>query len=183
MAELTPEARAAHNRTQLRYYEQEKPGMVPTGSPYLRRHADALVGFAGLAPGDRVLEVGCGMGRYTLLLAERGIDISDRRSKSLEVFDGQAFDYVITLCDKVREVCPDYGVRGEAIHWSLEDPSKAPGTDRATYPVFRNLAADLESRIGFTQETQEVTFAFVGAGLLLVVLGAGLAAVWFGRLP
>jgi len=47
----------------------------------------------------------------------------------------------------------------------------------------KQVYANLESRIGFTQQTQEVTFAFVGAGLLFVVAGAGLAAVWFGRLP
>jgi Ca-activated chloride channel family protein len=53
-------------------------------------------------------------------------------------------------------------------------------------PTAKDLAsvyANLESRIGYTQEKQEVTFALVGAGLLLVVLGAGLSAVWFGRLP
>jgi SAM-dependent methyltransferase len=95
VAELTPEARAEHNRTQLRYYEQDKPGMEPTGSPYLRRHVDALAGFAGLEPGRRVLEVGCGMGRYTLLLAERGyavegLDLSPVLLERLRAFAGDA---------------------------------------------------------------------------------------------
>jgi ArsR family transcriptional regulator, arsenate/arsenite/antimonite-responsive transcriptional repressor / arsenate reductase (thioredoxin) len=80
------------------------------------------------------------------VLAERGIDISDRRSKPLAQFAGEHFDYVITLCDKVREVCPEFSTGAQAVHWSIEDPSRAPGGNRATYPVFHALAAELESR-------------------------------------
>ena len=43
--------------------------------------------------------------------------------------------------------------------------------------------ADLESRVGYTEETQEITFALVAAGLILVIVGAGASALWFGRLP
>jgi SAM-dependent methyltransferase len=67
---------AAHNRRQRRYFERTvKRTMVPTDSPYLRRHVDELRRFAALGPADRVLEVGCGMGRYTLLLAQRGVRV------------------------------------------------------------------------------------------------------------
>ena len=82
------------------------------------------------------------------VLAERGIDIADRRSKPLSEFDGQSFDHVVTLCDKVREACPEISTRAQSIHWSIEDPSRAPGGNRATYPVFRAHAAELESRVG-----------------------------------
>lgn len=83
------------------------------------------------------------------VLAERGIDISGARSKPLALFSGRHFDYVITLCDRVREVCPEFLGNGQKMHWSIEDPSRAPGTLRATLPAFRTLAAELESRIGF----------------------------------
>lgn len=83
------------------------------------------------------------------VLAEMGIDISNARSKPIAQFSGRHFDYVITLCDKVREICPKFPGRGQTLHWSIADPSVVSGTLRATAPAFRALAADLESRIGF----------------------------------
>ena len=83
------------------------------------------------------------------VLAELGIDISDAQSKPIAQFSGHHFDYVITLCDKVREICPEFPGQRRAMHWSIEDPSRLPGTLRATLPAFRAVAADLESRIGF----------------------------------
>ncbi|MBI3742589.1 MAG: class I SAM-dependent methyltransferase [Chloroflexi bacterium] len=49
--------------------------MIPVGTPYLRRQVDQLVTYGGIRAGERVLDVGCGMGRYTLILAERGIRV------------------------------------------------------------------------------------------------------------
>lgn len=65
-----------HNRYQKAYFEGTlKKTMVPRDSLYLRRHVQELLRFGEIAPGDRVLELGCGMGRYTLLLAEMGIAV------------------------------------------------------------------------------------------------------------
>lgn len=83
------------------------------------------------------------------VLAELGIDISAAQSKPITQFSGRHFDYVITLCDKVREICPEFPGQRRAMHWSIEDPSRLPGTLRATLPAFRAVASDLESRIGF----------------------------------
>jgi protein-tyrosine-phosphatase/DNA-binding transcriptional ArsR family regulator len=82
------------------------------------------------------------------VLREYGIDLTGRRSKHLSEFTGRRFDYVITLCDKVREVCPEFPGEPEPIHWSIRDPA-ADGTGRASYPAFQAVAADLHGRIGF----------------------------------
>ena len=79
---------------------------------------------------------------------EYGIDLSTRRPKSLTAVAGRRFDYVITLCDKVREFPRDH--RGAtAMHWSLPDPSAAADNSSATYPQFRSVATELDTRIGF----------------------------------
>lgn len=76
------------------------------------------------------------------------LDISGQAPKRLEVFDGQAFDRVITLCDRVREVCPEFPGPPEPTHWSLPNPATGEA-DAATYPRFRDTAAELSGRIDF----------------------------------
>jgi len=82
------------------------------------------------------------------VMCSYGIDLTGARSKHLDEIIGRRFDYVITLCDKVREVCPELPGHPEPIHWSIPDPAAA-GTGRASYPAFRAVAADLHTRIGF----------------------------------
>jgi protein-tyrosine-phosphatase/DNA-binding transcriptional ArsR family regulator len=77
-----------------------------------------------------------------------GIDLTGRRSKHLNEFTRRRFDHVITLCDKIREICPEFPGGPEAIHWSIPDPA-AEGASRASYPAFRAVAADLHTRIAF----------------------------------
>jgi protein-tyrosine-phosphatase len=83
------------------------------------------------------------------VMASRGIDLTGRSAKHLSVFAEQSFDYVITLCDRVREVCPEFGGHPGYIHWSIPDPAAGGVGDRDTYPTFEQVAADLEARIGF----------------------------------
>ena len=59
-------------------------------------------------------------------LKELGIDISGHRSKSVDEFAGQQFDFVITVCDNARESCPIFPGAGQRIHQSFEDPASAP---------------------------------------------------------
>ena len=81
------------------------------------------------------------------VMAERGIDISGRPTKSLTRFTRNRFDRVITLCDKVREVCPEFPGAPIAAHWSIADPAAAGDTDEATYPAFERVADEVESRV------------------------------------
>jgi ArsR family transcriptional regulator, arsenate/arsenite/antimonite-responsive transcriptional repressor / arsenate reductase (thioredoxin) len=83
------------------------------------------------------------------IMHEDGIDISGRQPTHLSVFAGQRFDYVISLCDRLREICPEFPGSPEVIHWSIPDPGAGGGGDAGTYPAFRAVAADLRTRIGF----------------------------------
>jgi ArsR family transcriptional regulator, arsenate/arsenite/antimonite-responsive transcriptional repressor / arsenate reductase (thioredoxin) len=89
------------------------------------------------------------------VMRERGIDISARTSKHLDDFVAQRFDYVISLCDRVREVCPEFPGGPALIHWSIPDPAREPGSDDETLPAFERTADELCTRIGFL--TEEVT--------------------------
>jgi protein-tyrosine-phosphatase/DNA-binding transcriptional ArsR family regulator len=91
------------------------------------------------------------------VMRECGIDISGRRSKHLSEFGDQRFDYVISLCDRVREVCPEFPGGPELIHWSIPDPAREPGSDEETLPAFERTASELETRIGFLIQAIEQT--------------------------
>ena len=71
-------------------------------------------------------------------MGEIGIDISGHRSKSVDEFAGQAFDYVITVCDNARESCPVFPAATKRIHWSLDDPAALQGSEEQRW---RNSAA------------------------------------------
>jgi protein-tyrosine-phosphatase len=86
------------------------------------------------------------------VMAERGIDIADRRSKHLDKFVGRRFDYVVSLCDRVREVCPEFPHHPDLIHWSIPDPAREGDSDEQTYPGFERTAAELATRIAFLLE-------------------------------
>ena len=89
------------------------------------------------------------------VMRARGIDLSGRRSKHLSAFATQRFDHVISLCDRVREVCPEFPGGPDLIHWSIPDPAREPGSDEETLPAFIRTATELHTRIGFLIEAIE----------------------------
>jgi protein-tyrosine-phosphatase/DNA-binding transcriptional ArsR family regulator len=81
------------------------------------------------------------------VMAERGIDIAGRPTKSLTRFTRNRFDRVITLCDKVREICPEFPGAPRAAHWSIADPAATGVTDEVTYPAFLQVADEISGRV------------------------------------
>jgi len=83
------------------------------------------------------------------VMRARGIDLAGRRSKHLDEFAHERFDHVISLCDRVREVCPEFPGGPALIHWSIADPAREPGGDEETLPAFERTATELCTRVGF----------------------------------
>ena len=81
------------------------------------------------------------------VMRRRGIDISSNRTKNVAELTDQRFDTVITLCDRVRVVCPTFRSRPELVHWSVPDPGHGASSNRASYAAFERTAADLETRL------------------------------------
>jgi arsenate reductase len=77
------------------------------------------------------------------VMHEIGIDISGHRSKSVDEFAGQAFDYVITVCDNARESCPVFPAATERLHWSLDDPAAVQGSEEERLAAFRRVRDQL----------------------------------------
>lgn len=78
-----------------------------------------------------------------------GIDISGQRPRDLETLVDRRFDAVVTLCDKAREVCPEFGEGTRHIHWSIPDPAAGAGADEETYPTFHAAAAEIDTRVRY----------------------------------
>ncbi|MEW6209433.1 MAG: arsenate reductase ArsC [Acidobacteriota bacterium] len=80
-------------------------------------------------------------------MEEIGIDISAHRSKSVDEFIQEEFDYVITVCDNARESCPVFPARTQKIHWSFDDPAAAVGDAEARLAVFRRVRDEIRAHL------------------------------------
>jgi protein-tyrosine-phosphatase len=83
------------------------------------------------------------------VMRKQGVDISGNRTKHFDEFAGQRFDLVVTLCDRVREVCPEFPSHRTPVHWSIPDPAQAGPDDRSSYEPFERTAAELDGRVRF----------------------------------
>jgi len=78
---------------------------------------------------------------------ERGIDIRAHRSKHLNEYLQQPFDYVITVCDQAAETCPIFPGHAQRLHWSFPDPAVVEGSDSQRLDAFRKTRDAIEARL------------------------------------
>jgi arsenate reductase len=123
---------------------------VCTGNSARSVMAEALLRHHG---GDRfeVHSAGTeprGVNPMTLrVLEEAGIDATGARSKSVNEYLGQTFDYVVTVCDEARQVCPVFPGVHESLHWGYEDPAEAVGNEEERLAVFRKVFIQIGERV------------------------------------
>lgn len=80
-------------------------------------------------------------------MKEIGIDISNHRSKSVDEFSEQIFDYVITVCGNAKEACPLFPASSELIHWSFDDPAEASGNEEQQLAVFCRVRNEISDKL------------------------------------
>jgi protein-tyrosine-phosphatase/DNA-binding transcriptional ArsR family regulator len=119
-------------------------GRSPMAEGLLRRQAGARVEAASAGIRPRPLHPDA----VAVMRDSYHIDIAGHRPVRVETAARERFDYVISLCDKAREACPEFPGRPGLIHWSLPDPAAGEG-GLAGYPAFERAAAELDVRIGF----------------------------------
>lgn len=81
------------------------------------------------------------------VMGEIGIDILEHRSKSVDEFVGQKFDYVITVCDNANERCPIFPGKTKRMHWSFDDPAAVEGDHDTRLKVFRRVRDEIRHRL------------------------------------
>ncbi len=113
-------------------------------------------GIANHFLGDRIEAFSAGTDasfvnpRAIAVLREIGIDISSHRSKNVDEFAGERFDYSITLCGDARDKCPVFAGGGERVYIGFADPAKATGSDREIMEAFRRVRDEIKtSLIGY----------------------------------
>lgn len=81
------------------------------------------------------------------VLEDAGIDATGARSKSVTEYLGETFDYVVTVCDEARQVCPVFPGVHESLHWGYEDPAEAEGTEEERLAAFRRVFIQIGERV------------------------------------
>ena len=81
------------------------------------------------------------------VMREVGIDVSGQQSKHVDGYASQSFDYVITVCDSARQVCPVFPGDGRRLHWDVDDPADTEGAGASRMEAFRMARDTLRSYV------------------------------------
>ncbi len=109
-------------------------------------------GFMRNMAGDKFQVVSAGVeptqvNSYAIkAMAEVDIDISSHKSKSVNEFLNQKFDYVITVCNHARQVCPVFPGQNQDIHWDIEDPANFKGSEQDKIKFFRKIRDEIKEK-------------------------------------
>ena len=125
-------------------------GRSPMAEALLRHRAGARVTAASAGTRPKPLHPDA----VAVMRDRYRIDIAGHRPTPVETVADARFDYVVSLCDKAREACPEFRGRPGLIHWSLPDPAAAEGA-LAGYTAFERTAAELDTRIRFLMPVLE----------------------------
>jgi len=135
-----------------------------TGNSARSQMAEGLLRHLGNDAGDRfdVESAGTRPSRVRpeaiAVMRELGIDISGHRSKSVDEFAGQQFDYVLTVCDNARETCPIYPGHANRLHRSFADPAAVEGNEEERLAAFRRVRDEIRDYLrGFPASASQAT--------------------------
>ena len=140
---------------------------ICTGNRARSQMAEALLRFHG--PGRyEVFSAGTepkGLAPETVaVMRDVGIDVSGQRSKHVDEYAGQSFDYVITVCDSARQACPTFPGAAEQLHWDIEDPDIPIQAGVPKLDAFRAARDDLRSRVKGFLARQCIFCLILGGG-------------------
>ena len=81
------------------------------------------------------------------VMKELGVDISAQRTKHVDEFSDQSFDYVLTVCDSAKEICPIFPGAPRRLHWSFPDPAVVEGSEQERVDAFRAVRDSLDATL------------------------------------
>ena len=131
--------------------EKKRVLFLCTGNSCRSQMADGLINhdFAGRIEAFSAGTEPHGLNpRAVQVMGEVGIDIAGHSSDHLSEYEGQAFDYVITLCGDANEKCPLFFGGVKRIHMGFDDPPKARGTDEEVLMVYRRVRDEIRQQLG-----------------------------------
>lgn len=104
--------------------------------------------------GDKFIAYSCGsnpakeINTYAVKAMEQiKLDIKDKKPESMEKYIEDDFDFVITLCDKMKEACPSFPGNPIVAHWGMQDPVDANGSEEDTMKMFAKTRNEIARRI------------------------------------